>query len=226
MIVGPSGFVTPPFAAAQFLAPNLGLHPPRPATGVSRALRAQSVPECPSGCLRRRSGPGLRSVQRVSKECPQSVRDTFLTLRGRSRDTLWTLRSPGPERRRRHPEGHSRDTSGPKGPRDSCSRSGGGCKPRVLVLLSCATGSATSRGNLVCDIWVYQFLTHEDKTHVQGGPASVRLRLSVPKTLRFENAETLRFLFRGPKKSLAIFLRFRLRFSGDFSAISAAKPAI
>ena len=29
-----------------------------------------------------------------------------------------------------------------------------------------------------------------------------------------------------PKKSLAIFLRFLRRFSGDFSAISAAKPAI
>ena len=35
--------------------------------------------------------------------------------------------------------------------------------------------------------------------------------LSVPKTLRFENAETLRFLFRGPKN--------RQRFLGDFLAI-------
>ena len=51
-------------------------------------------------------------------------------------------------------------------------------------------------------------------------------KLSVPKTLRFENAETLRFLSRGPKKSLAIFLRLLLRFSRDFSAISAAKLAI
>ena len=34
--------------------------------------------------------------------------------------------------------------------------------------------------------------------------------LSVPKTLRFENAETLRFLFRGPK------------IASDFSAISSA----
>ena len=44
----------------------------------------------------------------------------------------------------------------------------------------------------------------------------IKLLLSVPKTPRFENAETLRFLSRGPKKSLAIFLRFLLRFSGDF----------
>ena len=31
----------------------------------------------------------------------------------------------GPEGPQRHPEGHSRDTSGPEGPRDSCSRPGG-----------------------------------------------------------------------------------------------------
>ena len=81
--------------------------------------------ECPSGCLWCPSGPGLRSVQKVSRECPRSVRDTFLTLRGRSRDTFWTLRSPGSEGPQKHPEEHSRDTSGPKGPRDSCSTPGG-----------------------------------------------------------------------------------------------------
>ena len=31
------------------------------------------------------------------------------------------------------------------------------------------------------------------------------LKLSVPKTLRFENAETLRFLLRAPKQIAAIF---------------------
>ena len=68
-------------------------------------------------------GPfGPRSVQKV---CPRSVRNTFLTLRRHSRDTFWTLQSQGPEGPQRHPEGHSRDTLGPKGPRDSCSRPGG-----------------------------------------------------------------------------------------------------
>ena len=92
---------------------------PRPATGVSRARSVPGVSLAVS------LGPfGPRSVQKVSRECPRSVRDTFLTLRGHSRDTFWTLRSPRPEGPQRHPEGHSRDTSGPKGPRDSCSRSG------------------------------------------------------------------------------------------------------
>ena len=81
-----------------------------------RSLSGPSGPKCPG------SVPG--GVQKVSRECPRSVRDTFLTLR----DTLGTLfgalRGPGPEGPHRHPEGHSWDTSGPKGPRDSCSRLG------------------------------------------------------------------------------------------------------
>ena len=80
--------------------------------------------ECLSGCLRGPSGPGLRSVQKVSRECPRSVKKVSRTLRGHSRVTFWTLRRPGPEGPQRHPEGHSRDTLGPKGPRDSCSRPG------------------------------------------------------------------------------------------------------
>ena len=50
--------------------------------------------------------------------------------------------------------------------------------------------------------------------------AEPRAELSVPKTLRSENAETLRFPFRGPKDFSVIFLRFLCdffcRFSGDF----------
>ena len=70
----------------------------RPATGVSRALRARSVPEsvpenggcpreCPTGCLRGPSGPGLRSVQKVSPECPGHLFDTPGTLSGHFLDT-------------------------------------------------------------------------------------------------------------------------------------------
>ena len=72
---------------------------------------------------------------------------------GKSRDTFWTLWSPGPEGPRRHPvrhslghppfsgTGHSRGHSGNRsGLRDSCSRPGGFA---TLVVLSCATGSAT-----------------------------------------------------------------------------------
>ena len=86
---------------------------------------ARSVPGVFSGCLWGPSGPGLRSVQRLSQECRRSVKKVSRTLRGHSRDTFWTLQRPGPEGPQRHPEGHFRDTSGPKGPRDSCSRSGG-----------------------------------------------------------------------------------------------------
>ena len=63
--------------------------------------------KCPGSAPRSASGPRAKSVPRVSPECPGHL----LTLRGHSRDTFWT---------------HSRDTSGPKCPRDSCSRWGGG----------------------------------------------------------------------------------------------------
>ena len=84
----------------------------RPPTGVSWALRAQSVPglcpesvplttgcprECPTGCP--------ESVPRVSKRCAghSASGDTLGTLSGH----FSTLRSPGPEGRRGHPVGHS-----------------------------------------------------------------------------------------------------------------------
>ena len=60
--------------------------------------------ECPMGCLRGPSDPGLRSVQKVSRECCRSVWNTFLTPQRHSRDTFWDTPGPGP---RRHPVGHS-----------------------------------------------------------------------------------------------------------------------
>ena len=71
-----------------------------PKTGGVR----RSVPRRVSGVL---WGPRLRSLRKVSRECPQSVRDTFLTLRGHSRDTFRKLRSPVPKGPRRHGVGHS-----------------------------------------------------------------------------------------------------------------------
>ena len=81
---------------------------------------AESVPE---------NGECPKSVPRVSLECQKVSR----TLWGHSRDTFWTLRSPGPGGPRRHPVGHSlghpplsgtlsgtlRGHFGPEGPRDS-----------------------------------------------------------------------------------------------------------
>ena len=99
----------------------------------------------------RRGAPGaLRGPgSGVSKKCPESVPGVsgtpFLTLRGHSRDTFWTLRSPaeGPRGHpvghsldtphfRGHSWGHSGDTSGPKRPRDYCSRPAGS-QPSHLV---------------------------------------------------------------------------------------------
>ena len=65
--------------------------------------------ECRSGCFWGPSSPGLRSVQKVSRECPRSVQETILTLRGHSRDTFGTLRGPGPKGARDTP---MRDTPG------------------------------------------------------------------------------------------------------------------
>ena len=113
------------------------LQPPRPATGVSPALRARSVPR-----VSRRVSPKAGVSEGVSDRVSPG------TL-----STLWTLRSQGPKGPRGHPvghslgqtrfrghsRGHSRDTSGPKGPRDSCSRSGGGCN---LIHLLCVLSPA------------------------------------------------------------------------------------
>ena len=135
----------------------LGLQPPRPATGVIRALRAGSVSGVSprvspktgvsEGGVRRgvpgplwtRAPECPKSVPRVSPECQKGV----WTLRGHSRDTFWTLRTPviAPGRPHRTlpqtppfsgtPSGTLPRHFGPEGTEDSCSRSGGGCNTRV-----------------------------------------------------------------------------------------------
>ena len=100
-----------------------GLRTPRPATGVSRALRARSVPgvsprvpRCPTSPFAPRSG--------VSKRCPESV-PTFLTLHagtlsGHFLDTTKPgapSDTPSDTRRfRGHSRGHSGDNSAQETP--------------------------------------------------------------------------------------------------------------
>ena len=122
-------------------------NPPRPATGVSRA---RSVPAVSLGVFLgglRAAGSG---VSKTCPECPRSVKKVSRTLRGHSRDTFWTLRSPGPEGPQKHAEGHSRDTSGPKGLRDSYSRSGG--VATLDAKSACCNGARTS-----CDVIDFRF---------------------------------------------------------------------
>ena len=130
---------------------TLQLQPPRPATGVSRALRARSVQSVPP-----RVSPKTGVSEGVSEggspgpfgprapECPKSVPTISRTLCSHSGDTLGTLFGHSGARGPKDPwtplrtlprtppfsgtpsgahSGHL--NSGPKGPRDSCSRSGG-----------------------------------------------------------------------------------------------------
>ena len=99
----------------MLLGHSLELRSRRPATGVSRALRARVSwgvsPRVPprtgmSGGVSPRGvpfGPRLRSVQKVSRECPRSVWNTFLTLRRHSRGHF--LGTPEPEGPRGTPRG-------------------------------------------------------------------------------------------------------------------------
>ena len=127
------------------------LRTPRPATGVSRPLRARSVPRvsprmsprvspktggCPRECPTGVSGSLRAPRSGVSKKCPESVPGVWNRCPGHSGDALGTLfghsGARGAKGTRKHPVGHSLrhgdalgDTSGPKGPRDSSSRPGG-----------------------------------------------------------------------------------------------------
>ena len=125
----PPAIATPPGP----LQGSLGPFGPEVSPGVSPKTGVS--PEVSHGVSPGPFGPGLRSVQKVSRECPRSVWDTFSTLQGHSRDTFWTLRSLGPKGPGDTPwdtPGDTPvfgdtpgDTSGPKGPRDPCSGPGG-----------------------------------------------------------------------------------------------------
>ena len=122
-----------------------------PARACYRSLSGLSGPKCPrsvpesvpenGGCLRECPTGCPKSVPRVSSECQKGVPDTLGTLWGHFLDTP----EPGARRARGHPIGHSLghppifgdtlgDTSGPKGPGDSCSRPAGS---QPLVAKSC-----------------------------------------------------------------------------------------
>ena len=84
----------------------LVLRTPRPATGVSRALRARSVPGVSpktrgvQGSVRRGVSGALRAPgSGVSKKCPESVPGVSKRCPGHSGETLGTLFG--------HPVGHS-----------------------------------------------------------------------------------------------------------------------
>ena len=113
-----SSSATRPYMLASSASLLQALQPPRPATGVSRALWARSVPgvslQVSLGPFGRRAPECPKSVPGVSRECPRSVRTPFLTLRRHFLDTP----EPGARRAPETPRGTF------QGPRDSCSRPG------------------------------------------------------------------------------------------------------
>ena len=116
MSAGISGQKLPLWAEFSFLNFAFPLQRPRPATGVSRALRAGSVPGVSLGVS---LGPfGLRapecpkSVPRVSAECPGHLFDTPGTLSGHFLDTP----EPGAQRAPETPRGTLPGHFGPEGP--------------------------------------------------------------------------------------------------------------
>ena len=95
--------------------PLQGLQPPRPATGVSRALRARSVPGVSLGVSLGPFAPRVpqcpKSVPRVSPECQKGVPDTLGTLSGHFLDTP----EPGARRAPETPRGTLPGHFGPEG---------------------------------------------------------------------------------------------------------------
>ena len=89
---------------------------PRPATGVSRALRARSVLGVSLGVSPGPFGPQApecpKSVPRVSPECQKGVLDTPGTLSGH----FWDTPEPGAQRALETPRGTLPGHFGPEGP--------------------------------------------------------------------------------------------------------------
>ena len=88
--------------------------------------------ECPSGCLWGPSGPGLRSVQKVSRECPRSVKK----VSRHSGDTLGALFG-------------QRGARGPKRPRDTPSPTDSCSRKRQVLDMFWPIGSVFRSGNPV-----------------------------------------------------------------------------
>ena len=106
-----SGWVSKPLSATEEKIPEL--QPPRPATGVSRALQARSVPEgvpenggVQESVRRGVSGTLWAPGSGVSRKCPESVPGVSKRCPEHSGDTLGT------------PFGHS-GARGRKGPGDT-----------------------------------------------------------------------------------------------------------
>ena len=101
------------------MTPNIAKRP-----APYRSLSGPSAPECPTECPREcsenggvqgsvpRGVPGAlrapgRSVQKVSRECLQSVQDTFLDTMGTLSGHFLDTPEPGARRVQGHPVGHS-----------------------------------------------------------------------------------------------------------------------
>ena len=110
------------------------LQPPRPATGVSRALRARSLPGVSFGVSLGPFAPRApecpKSVPRVSPECQKGVPHTPGTLSGHFSDTP----EPGARRAPETPRGTLPGHFGPEGPERLLSQVGGGCNSHVLFV--------------------------------------------------------------------------------------------
>ena len=80
------------------------LGPFRPEVSPRASLKTGGVRESVQrGVAVALRAPGFR----VSAKCPESAPGVFGTPFWHSRDTFWTLQSPGPEAVQRHPVGHS-----------------------------------------------------------------------------------------------------------------------
>ena len=105
--VGATQIATPPTCYRSLSGPSGPSGPKCPGSVPELGCpRKRGCPrECPKGCPQRAPGSG------VSKKCPsRSVKKVSGTLWGHSRDTFWTLRSPGPKGLQGTPSDTASDT--------------------------------------------------------------------------------------------------------------------